>query len=113
MGVNTLAWIYLVIAGLLEVVWAVSLKRTEGFTRLGPSLFTLVAMVASFWLLSVALKTLPTGTGYAVWVGIGAVGTALFGIFVLGEPRNALRLVSIGLIVAGVVGLRLGSGGGQ
>jgi quaternary ammonium compound-resistance protein SugE len=113
MAVNTLAWIYLVVAGLLEVVWAVSLKGTQGFTRFWPSVYTLAAMVASFWLLSVALKTLPTGTGYAVWVGIGAVGTALFGIFVLGEPRNALRLVSIGLIVAGVVGLRLGSGGGH
>lgn len=106
-----MAWIYLIIAGLLEVVWAVNLKETQGFTRLWPSVYTLVAMIASFWLLSVALKTLPTGTGYAIWVGIGAVGTALFGIFVLGEPRNTLRLVSIGLIVAGVIGLRLGSGG--
>lgn len=108
-----MAWIYLIIAGLLEVVWAVSLKRTEGFTRLGPSLFTLVAMVASFYLLSVALKTLPTGTGYAVWVGIGAVGTALFGIFFLGEPKSALRLASIALIVLGVIGLRLGGGSGH
>lgn len=108
-----MAWIQLIIAGLLECVWAVSLKRTEGFTKLGPSLFTLAAMAVSFYLLSVALRTLPTGTGYAVWVGIGAVGTALFGIFFLGEPRNALRLVSIGLIVLGVIGLRLGSGSGH
>ena len=106
-------WVYLAIAGLLEVVWAVNLKATQGFTRLWPSVYTLVAMIASFWLLSVALKTLPTGTGYAVWVGIGAVGTAIFGIVVLGEPRSALRLVSIGLIVLGVIGLRLGSGGGH
>lgn len=106
-----MAWVYLIIAGLLEVVWAVNLKETQGFTRFWPSVYTLAAMIASFWLLSVALKTLPTGTGYAIWVGIGAVGTALFGIFVLGEPRNTLRLVSIGLIVAGVIGLRLGSGG--
>lgn len=106
-----MAWVYLIIAGLLEVVWAVNLKETHGFTRLWPSVYTITAMIGSFWLLSVALKTLPTGTGYAIWVGIGAVGTALFGIFVLGEPRNTLRLVSIGLIVAGVIGLRLGSAG--
>jgi quaternary ammonium compound-resistance protein SugE len=105
-----MAWVYLVIAGLLEVVWAVGLKKTEGFTRLGPSLLTLAAMVASFVLLAQALRTLPTGTAYAVWVGIGAVGTALFGLFYLGEPRTALRLVSLALIVLGVIGLRLAEG---
>lgn len=102
-----MAWIYLIVAGLLEVVWAVSVKRTEGFTRLGPSLFTLLAMGASVYLLSLALRTLPTGTGYAVWVGIGAAGTALLGILFLGEPRTAFRLLSIALILAGVIGLRL------
>jgi quaternary ammonium compound-resistance protein SugE len=105
-----MSWVYLVIAGLLEVVWAVSLKRTAGFTRLGPSLFTLAAMGASFYLLALALRTLPTGTGYAVWVGIGAVGTALVGFFFLGEPRTPLRLLSLVLIVAGVIGLRLAEG---
>jgi quaternary ammonium compound-resistance protein SugE len=104
-------WIVLVIAGLLEVVWAATLKKTEGFTRLGPSLLTLAAMIASMYLLSVALRHLPASTGYAVWVGIGAVGTAIVGIFFLGEPRNALRLLSIALIVAGVIGLRLADPG--
>lgn len=104
-------WIYLIVAGLLEVAWAVSLKRTEGFTRLGPSLVTLALMGVSFYLLSLALRTLPTGTGYAVWVGIGAAGTALIGILFLGEPRTALRLASLALIVLGVIGLRLAEGG--
>lgn len=106
-----MAWIYLIVAGLLEVVWALLLKRTEGFTKLGPSLLTLATMGVSFYLLSVALRTLPTGTGYAVWVGIGAVGTAIFGVLFLGETANALRLVSIGLIILGVIGLRLAEGG--
>jgi quaternary ammonium compound-resistance protein SugE len=103
----TRSWIYLVIAGLLEIGWAVTLKKTEGFTRLAPSLVTLGFMSASFYLLSVAMRDLPTGTSYAVWVGIGAAGTALIGILFLGEPRSALRVVSIGLIVLGVIGLRL------
>lgn len=105
-----MAWIYLIIAGLLEVVWALLLKKTEGFTKLGPSLLTLAAMGVSFYLLSIALRTLPTGTGYAVWVGIGAVGTAIFGLLFLGEPANALRIASIALIVLGVIGLRLAEG---
>lgn len=105
-----MAWIYLIVAGLLEIAWAVSLKRTEGFTRLGPSLVTLALMGVSFYLLSLALRTLPTGTGYAVWVGIGAAGTALIGILFLGEPRTALRLASLALIVLGVIGLRLAEG---
>lgn len=104
-------WIILIIAGLFEVIWAATMKRTEGFTRLGPSLFTLAAMAVSMYLLSIALRTLPASTGYAVWVGIGAVGTALLGILFLNEPRNAFRLLSIALIIAGVIGLRLADPG--
>jgi quaternary ammonium compound-resistance protein SugE len=104
-------WIVLIVAGLFEVVWAATLKKTEGFTRLGPSLITLAAIVASMYLLSVALRHLPASTGYAVWVGIGAVGTAIVGILFLGEPRNALRLISIALIILGVIGLRLADPG--
>ncbi|WP_024870478.1 quaternary ammonium compound efflux SMR transporter SugE [Pseudoxanthomonas suwonensis] len=100
-------WIYLVLAGLLEVVWAVGLKYSEGFTRLVPSVVTGVAMLGSFWLLATALKSLPLGTGYAVWVGIGAVGTALLGMIVFREPATVARLLCIGLIVAGIVGLKL------
>ena len=102
-----MAWTVLFAAGLLEIGWAIGLKYTEGFTRLVPSVLTLVAMAASIFLLGMALKTLPIGTAYAVWTGIGAVGTALLGIFLLGEPASALRLASIGLIVAGIVGLKL------
>ena len=104
-------WIWLIVAGLFEVVWAATLKKTEGFTRLGPSLVTLAAMIVSMYLLSLALRHLPASTGYAVWVGIGAVGTAIVGLLFLGEPRNALRLISIALIVAGVIGLRLADPG--
>ena len=100
-------WVYLVLAGLLEVVWAVGLKYSEGFTRPWPSVITGVAMVASFWLLATALKSSPLGTGYAVWVGIGAVGTALLGMVVFKEPATTARLVCIGLIVAGIAGLKL------
>jgi quaternary ammonium compound-resistance protein SugE len=105
--VTTRAWLFLVAAGVLEVAWAVGLKYTAGFTRLAPSLLTLGAMAASFLLLAQALRVLPVGTAYAVWTGIGAVGTALVGMLVLGESREVGRLVSIGLIVAGIVGLRL------
>lgn len=105
-----MAWLYLILAGLLEIGWAVLLKRTDGFTRSGPSIATLVLYIASIWLLSLALRSLPTSTGYAVWVGIGAVGTALIGLLFLGEPATALRLVSIALIVLGVVGLRVAEG---
>lgn len=104
-------WIILIVAGLFEVIWAATMKKTDGFTRLGPSLLTLGAMAVSIYLLSVALRHLPASTGYAVWVGIGAVGTALIGILFLHEPRNALRLLSIALIVAGVIGLRLADPG--
>ena len=102
-----MAWSILFIAGLLEVGWAIGLKYTEGFTRLVPSVLTLISMVGSVVLLGLALKTLPIGTAYAVWTGIGAVGTALLGIALFGEPATAARLACIGLIVAGIVGLKL------
>ena len=102
-----MAWLILLIAGLFEVVWAVGLKYTEAFTRLWPSVITAAGMVVSLYLLSVALKQLPIGTAYAVWTGIGAVGTALIGIFFLGEPRDIARVLSILLIVAGIVGLKV------
>ena len=101
-----LAWSVLFAAGVFEVAWAVGLKYSAGFTRLWPSLATLAAMVASVVLLGWSLKALPLGTAYAVWTGIGAVGTAIFGIFLFGEPRDAARLLCIGLIVAGVLGLK-------
>lgn len=104
-----MAWIYLTIAGIFEVAWAVGLKYTEGFTRLWPSLLTVVAMVISFGLLAQALKNLPIGTAYAVWAGIGAVGTALVGMLVLGEPRETARIVCILLIVVGIAGLKFTS----
>jgi quaternary ammonium compound-resistance protein SugE len=102
-----MAWILLLIAGVLEVGWAIGLKYTEGFTRLWPSVFTLASMAASVVLLGIAMKSLPVGTSYAVWVGVGAVGTAILGIVLFGEPANIGRLVSLGLIVAGIVGLKL------
>ena len=107
-----MAWIYLIAAGLLEIGWAILLKRTDGFTRPGPTIATIVLYMASIWLLSLALRSLPTSTGYAVWVGIGAVGTALVGLIILGEPATWPRLVSIALIILGVIGLRLAEGGG-
>jgi quaternary ammonium compound-resistance protein SugE len=108
-GDKHMAWILLVVAGLLEVGWAIGLKYTQGFTRLWPSVFTLTAMVLSVVLLGVAMKSLPVGTSYAVWVGVGAVGTAILGMVLFGEPATAGRLVSLGLIVAGIVGLKLAS----
>lgn len=102
-----MAWVILIVAGLFEVGWAVGLKYTEGFTRLWPSVWTVAAMVVSLWLLAVAMKSLPLGTAYGVWVGVGAVGTVILGILLFGEPANALRLGSIALIVAGIVGLKL------
>jgi quaternary ammonium compound-resistance protein SugE len=102
-----MAWIILFFAGLTEVGWAVGLKYTEGFTRLVPSILTLTCMVGSIGLLGLALKTLPIGTAYAVWTGIGTVGTAALGIYLFGESTAALRLVCIALIVAGIVGLKL------
>ena len=105
-----MAWIYLTIAGLFEIGWAIGLKYTEGFTRLLPSLWTIGSMILSIVLLGLALKTLPVGTAYAVWTGIGAVGTAILGIALFGEPATLARLACIGLIVAGIVGLKLVSG---
>jgi quaternary ammonium compound-resistance protein SugE len=104
-----MSWLLLAIAGLFEVGWAIGLKYTEGFTRPLPSVLTLAAMVLSVVLLGLALKTLPVGTAYAVWTGIGAVGTALLGLILFGESAAPLRLASIGLIVAGIVGLKLAS----
>ncbi|MCF8179420.1 MAG: quaternary ammonium compound efflux SMR transporter SugE [Sulfuritalea sp.] len=101
------AWAVLLVAGVCEVGWAIGLKYTEGFTRLAPSVWTLTAMAASVILLAWSLKTLPVGTAYAVWTGIGAVGTALLGMALFNESREIARLVSIGLIVAGIVGLKL------
>ena len=108
-----MAWIYLIIAGLLEIAWAIGLKHTEGFSRLWPSVATISAMIASFGLLAAALKTIPIGTGYAVWTGIGAAGTAIIGMVFLGESREALRIVCIALIVAGVIGLKFASASGH
>ena len=102
-----MAWIYLLIAGLLEVGWAIGLKYTDGFTRPLPTLWTVASMVLSLAFLGLALKTLPVGTAYAVWTGIGAVGTAVLGIHLFGEPATVLRLTCIGIIVAGIVGLKL------
>jgi quaternary ammonium compound-resistance protein SugE len=101
------SWLFLIVAGLLEVVWAVGLKYTQGFSRPLPSAITLTAMVLSIVLLSRALRTIPVGTGYAVWTGIGAVGTALVGIWLLGEPRSPGRLLAIASIVGGIVGLKM------
>ncbi|MBX9844603.1 MAG: quaternary ammonium compound efflux SMR transporter SugE [Xanthobacteraceae bacterium] len=102
-----MAWVILFVAGLLEIGWAIGLKYTDGFSRLVPSVLTAVSMVASVVLLGWSLKTLPVGTAYAVWTGIGAVGTAALGIYLFGEPATAARLASIGLIVAGIAGLKL------
>ena len=102
-----MSWLLLVVAGLFEIGWAIGLKYTEGFTRLWPSLWTIAAMVISLALLGIALKTIPVGTGYAVWTGVGAAGTAILGIILFAEPATALRLGCIGLIVAGIVGLKL------
>lgn len=102
-----MAWLLLIIAGLLEVGWAIGLKYTEGFTRMWPSVLTIGAMVLSVVLLGVAMKSLPVGTAYAVWVGIGAIGTAILGMVLFTEPATAGRLASLGLIIAGIVGLKL------
>ena len=101
------AWTYLFLAGLLEIAWAIGLKYSQGFSRPLASGLTILGMLASFWFLSLALKTLPVGTGYAIWTGIGAVGTAILGVILFAEPVTVLRIASIGLIVAGIVGLRL------
>lgn len=104
-----MAWIYVLIAGLLEIGWATGLKYTEGWTRLYPSLLTAAAMIGSFYFLSQAMKTLPLGTVYAVWTGIGAVGAAVLGMIIFGESRDVAKIICIVLIVAGIVGLKLTS----
>jgi quaternary ammonium compound-resistance protein SugE len=102
-----MAWLYLFIAGLFEIGWAVGLKYTEGFTKLWPSVITIVTMILSFYFLSSAVKTIPIGTAYAIWTGIGAVGTAILGIFLFGESKEFIRLFFILLIVIGIVGLKI------
>ncbi len=102
-------WFVLILAGLFEIGWAIGLKYTEGFTRLWPSVATGLSMIVSVGLLGLAMKSLPMGTAYAIWVGIGAVGTVLIGIILFDEPANTLRMVSLALIVAGIVGLKLGT----
>ncbi|OZI51336.1 quaternary ammonium compound efflux SMR transporter SugE [Bordetella genomosp. 4] len=104
-----MAWIILVLAGLFEVVWAVGLKYTEGFTRLVPSVITLIGMLISFWLLSLAMKTLPLGTAYAIWVGIGAIGAFVAGLILFHEALSPMRVISVLLIAAGLIGLKLSS----
>ena len=101
-----MAWVYLVIAGLFEMGWAIGLKYTDGFTKLVPTALTVGAMIISVVLLGLALRDLPVGTGYAVWTGIGTVGTAILGMYLFGDPATAARLASIGLIVAGIAGLK-------
>lgn len=107
-----MAWIYLLIAGVLEIGWAIGLKYTDGFTRLWPSVATIAAIIASISLLALAVRTIPVGTAYAVWTGIGAAGTAVFGLVFLGESREVLRLVCLVLIVAGVAGLKFAAHSG-
>ena len=104
---RVMAWLVLIVAGLFEVAWATGLKYTEGFTRIWPSIMTAAAMAFSVWLLAVALKTIPIGTGYAVWTGIGAAGTAVMGMWLFGESRELVRILSILTIVAGIVGLKV------
>jgi quaternary ammonium compound-resistance protein SugE len=105
------AWLLLLAAGLLEIVWAIGLKYTEGFSRITPSVITIAAMIGSIWLLAMGLKSIPVGTGYAVWTGIGAVGTAILGIILFNEAATVARIACIGLIVAGILGLKLVSAG--
>ncbi len=102
-----MSWVYLVLAGLFEIGWAIGLKHTDGFTRPVPTILTVAVMAISIWLLGLALRTLPVGTGYAIWTGIGTVGTVLVGILVFGEAATPARIASIGLIVAGIAGLKL------
>ncbi|MEN5038763.1 multidrug efflux SMR transporter [Stenotrophomonas sp. TWI1149] len=104
-----MAWIYLLAAGVLEIVWALSMKQSEGFSKLTPSIITLVTMIASFWLLSLAMRTLPLGTAYTIWTGIGAVGAFVIGITFLGEQVSAMRIAAAVLIVSGLVLMKLSS----
>jgi len=102
-----MAWIALLLAGILEVFWAAGLKYSDGFTRPVPTIFTLITMAGSFWLLTFAMRSIPLGTAYAIWTGIGAVGAVIFGIIVLGEVLSFVRIMSVGLILAGIIGLKL------
>ena len=102
-----MAWIYLLFAGLLEIVWAVSMKQSEGFTRLTPTVITIVGMIASFWLLAVAMRSLPLGTAYTIWTGIGAAGTAIIGIAFYNEGGGPLQLALLAILIAAIVGLKL------
>jgi quaternary ammonium compound-resistance protein SugE len=102
-----MAWTILIVAGIFEVAWAIGLKYTEGFTRLWPSVWVVATMAVSLWLLGIAMRTLPVGTAYSVWVGVGAVGTVILGIVLFDEPAHAARLACITLIIAGIVGLRV------
>lgn len=104
-----MAWVILVIAGLLEVVWAVGLKYSEGLTKLWPSVLTISTLILSFWLLALAMRSLPIGTAYGVWVGIGAVGTVIYGVLFLAEPAGFIRIASVCLILTGIVGLKVSS----
>ena len=106
-----MAWLYLFVAGVFETAWAIGLKYSAGFTKVGPSVFTVVAMSVSLYLLALALRTIPVGTGYAVWTGIGTVGAAILGIFLFNESREISRILCILLIVAGIIGLKLTSPG--
>ena len=102
-----MTWFVLLVAGLFEIAWAIGLKYTEGFTRLWPTVATIAAMVVSLGLLGIAMRTIPVGTAYAVWTGIGTVGTVILGIFLFGESANALRLICVALILAGILGLKM------
>lgn len=102
-------WVYLFIAGLFEIAWAIGLKYTEGWTKIVPSIFTVLGMIASFYFLSLALKTLPIGTAYAIWTGIGTVGAALLGMLIFNEPRDFVRILCILLIIGGIAGLKISS----
>jgi quaternary ammonium compound-resistance protein SugE len=102
-----MAWIYLIIAGLFETVWAVSLKYSEGFTKLWPSAVTIVAMALSIYLLAIALRSLPLGTAYTIWTGIGAIGAVVFGMLMFDEPKDILRILFVLMIIAGIVGLKV------
>ena len=104
-----MAWVILGIAGVFETGWAIGLKYTEGFTKLWPTVWTVLAMIVSLWLLGIAMKSLPVGTAYSIWVGVGAIGTVILGIVLLGEPMNAGRLISIAFILTGIIGLKLSS----
>jgi quaternary ammonium compound-resistance protein SugE len=106
-----MAWLILILAGCFEVGWAIGLKYTEGFSRPWPTLWTVSAMIVSVWLLGIAMKSLPMGTAYSVWVGVGAVGTVILGIVLFSEPANPARLISVGLIIAGIIGLKLATPG--